>query len=106
MRKKTKNLIIIIFVTLFSCDQKLDIEPAQSISVDKALSEENTIKNILIGTYEEAGQSASFGGRNHVISDLLGASDQISWEGTFLEPRQIFTKNILVDNSFVEVISL
>ena len=102
MRKIKETLKVIFCLALFSCDQKLDIEPAQSISVDKALSEENTIKNILIGTYEEAGQSASFGGRNHVISDLLGASDQISWEGTFLEPRQIFTKNILVDNSFVE----
>ena len=55
MRKIKETLKIIICLTLFSCDQKLDIEPAQSISVDKALSEENTIKNILIGTYEEAG---------------------------------------------------
>ena len=38
MRKITEALIIFICVILFSCDQKLDIEPAQSISVDKALS--------------------------------------------------------------------
>ena len=48
MRKIKEILKITICLTLFSCDQKLDIEPAQSISVDKALSEENTIKNILI----------------------------------------------------------
>ena len=61
MRKIKESLKVIFCLALFSCDQKLDIEPAQSISVDKALSEENTIKNVLIGTYEEAGQSASFG---------------------------------------------
>ena len=51
MRKIKEILKVIICLTLFSCDQKLDIEPAQSISVNKALSDENTVKNILIGTF-------------------------------------------------------
>ena len=36
-----------------------------------------------------------------MIADLLGANDQVSWNGTFLDPRQFFTKSILVDNGFV-----
>lgn len=102
-----KNTHIIYIITAFltlgisSCENELDIEPAESISLEKALSTENNIENVLIGAYEEIGQNTSFGGRTQVISDLLGNTDQVGWEGTFIQPRQAFSKGILVDNSFV-----
>ena len=91
-------LMSVVFV---SCEDELNIEPAQSISVETAVSTEENIANILIGAYDEAGQAATYGGRTHIIADLLGVNDQVSWSGTFLDPRQFFTKSILVDNGFV-----
>ncbi len=99
--KKAYLLIIAISIVFVSCEDKLNLEPAQSISVETAISTEENIANILIGAYDEAGQQATFGGRTHIIADLLGVTNQVSWNGTFLDPRQFFTKSILVDNGFV-----
>lgn len=99
--KKIYILVIMMSMVFAGCENELDLEPAQSISVETAISTEENIANILIGAYDEAGQFPTFGGRTHVIADLLGANDQVSWNGTFLDPRQFFTKSILVDNGFV-----
>lgn len=100
--KHTYIYIFILSLLFVSCESELDLEPAQSISVGEALSSEGNIANILIGTYDEAGQSATFGGDSHIISDLLGTDGQVTWNGTFLDPRQFFNKTILLDNGFVE----
>ena len=99
--KKIYLFIMLLSVVFVSCEDELNLEPAQSISTDVALATEDNIINILIGTYNEAGAAATFGGRTHIIADLLGANDQVSWNGTFLDPRQFFTKSILIDNGFV-----
>ena len=88
-------------IALTSCEDKLDLEPTQSISTEAALSTGDNIENLLIGAYAEAGQAASYGGRLQMMADLYGATDQVSWNGTFQQPRQIYVKNVLVDNSYV-----
>ena len=100
---KTLKLIYfaILAIVFAGCESELEIEPAQSISVGAALSSEENISNILIGAYDEAGQAATYGGRTHVIADLLGTTNQVSWNGTFLDPREFFTKSIFVTNGFV-----
>lgn len=101
---KTLKLLYFAILTLFivSCENELNIEPTQSISVEAALSSEENISNILIGAYEEAGQAATFGGDTHVITDLLGNTNQVSWGGTYAVMREFFTKNMLTTNSYVE----
>ncbi len=97
-----KILIIALIAAIgFSCESRLELEPAQSISGDFATTSESNIQNILIGTYDEAGQGASHGGSLQVISDLLGNDDQVTWGGTFLSPAEIVNKTILPDNGFV-----
>ena len=88
-------------MSLVYCEDELNVEPAQSISADKALRSANTVKNILVGAYDEAGQSSTFGGQTNVMADLLGSTGEVGWEGTFVQPRQFFQKNILVDNTYV-----
>ncbi len=84
-----------------ACDKKLDIQPAQSISSEVALSTSENIQNLLIGAYQRAGRVDAYGGRLQMLSDLYGASGQIQWTGTFAQPREVFAKSILVNNSFV-----
>lgn len=91
-------LIAFVFI---GCEDELNLEPFQQVSVDVALSTEDNINNILVGAYEEAGQFPTFGGRTHLMADLLGANGEISWNGTFFDPREIFNKQILIDNGFV-----
>jgi len=84
-----------------ACDKKLDVKPAQDISSDVALSTPENIQNVLVGTYQRAGRSDSYGGRLQLLGDLYGASNQISWIGTFQQPREVFNKALLANNSFV-----
>lgn len=98
------TLILVLFFTIISCEKELDIEPAQSISTEKALSTEDNVLNILVGTYTEAGESSSFGGDTQIIADLLGNTTQMSWGGTFVDPRQFNSKGVLVNNGFVEAV--
>lgn len=83
------------------CEDELELEPAQQISTEVALSSGINIQNILIGAYDEAAQAASYGGYLPIMSDLYGFTDEASWVGTFSQPREIFNKNIFVDNTFV-----
>lgn len=100
---KIRNIFILLsLLAIISCEDRLEIEPAQSISVGAALSSEASIERILVGAYDEAGQNDSYGGQLQVISELIGNTNQVSWQGTFLSPRQIITKSILVTNGFVE----
>jgi len=100
-----KNKIyILLFVGLmaWSCEDRLEIEPDQSISLEAALSSEANIKGILVGAYDEANQGASYGGQLYVISDLIGNDNQVSWNGTFAQPREFFVQGVLVDNLWVD----
>ena len=100
--KNFKYIIISISSLLFlSCEDELNVEPAQSISTETALSSDATILGILVGAYDEAGQSSSYGGRNHLASDLLGNTDQVTWGGTFVDPREFYLKDMRVTNAFV-----
>ena len=97
------KLILFSLLALFivSCEDNLQIEPAQSISGDLAVTSESNITNILIGVYEESGQDESYGGELQLMADLLGSGNITNWAGTFIQPRQIKNKAILPDNSFV-----
>ncbi|MCC4214087.1 RagB/SusD family nutrient uptake outer membrane protein [Leeuwenhoekiella parthenopeia] len=101
--KKIYNyyILLIIAIGLSSCDDNLEINPRQSIDGSLALATEANIQALLIGIYEDSGQSVAFGGDIQITNELLGNSDQVSWFGTFVAPRQFIRKSILVDNSFV-----
>ena len=100
---KNFKYLLLIFLSfgLVNCESELEVEPAQSVSIGAALGSADGVKKVLIGAYAEAGQSSTFGGYSQIISELLGNDDEVSWEGTFLAPRQFYTKSMLSDNSFV-----
>lgn len=53
--------VLVLFFAVSSCENELDVEPAQSISGEKAFSSEVNVLNILVGTYTEAGENATYG---------------------------------------------
>jgi hypothetical protein len=101
---KNRKIYPLIFCCLFfllSCADQLNVEPTLSISDDAALSSAASINKLLIGTYKIAGAANSHGGWVQVFSDLLGADDQVTWNGTFTEPREALTKNMLAGNIII-----
>ncbi len=97
--------IYIIFVTgllfLLGCEDQLNVEPTLSISDEAALTSEDNIKKLLIGTYEIDGSRNSHGGYVQIFSELLGSDEQVSWNGTFTEPREALTKTMLANNFII-----
>lgn len=100
-----KHIIIGLLglVTVFSsCNDELFLTPFQSIDQDLALSNDANVKSVLIGAYAETRSVALYGGRLQLYSEMLGSNGEIRWEGTFNQPREMFNKAIVVNNSFVE----
>jgi len=93
---------IIVFASLFSiagCGKLLDLQPAQSISEDYALSNDKNVKNVLIGAYALFAQPGIYAGCLPRDAELLGGNGEILWVGTYIDPRQIFNKTMLATNS-------
>jgi tetratricopeptide (TPR) repeat protein len=100
-----KHIIIGLLglVTVFSsCNDELFLTPFQSIDQELALSNDANVKSVLIGAYAEMRSVSLYGGRLQLYSEMLGANGEIRWEGTFNQPREMFNKSIVVNNSFVE----
>jgi len=98
------KLTLLLALAVFgfsSCEDSLEILPAQSISGEIAISTEANIQNILTGAYAENGEDDSYGGQLQLMADLLGKGEYITWVGTFIQPRQVANKNMLADNGFI-----
>lgn len=102
--KKTKHLFIaLIFGVAFSgCDDLLDLEPQASISDDIALSTADNVETALVGGYSSLGGSNAYGGHYIFLTDIFAApTDEVFFNGTFTQPREVNAKSILIDNSYM-----
>ncbi|MDQ2770774.1 MAG: RagB/SusD family nutrient uptake outer membrane protein [Bacteroidota bacterium] len=86
---------------LSGCGKRLDIAPVNSIPADTALNNSNDVETLLKGGYELTGNQYLYGGGFQYYSDFLGDNGEIQFGGTYSQPKEIFNKRILVNNSFV-----
>jgi len=89
---------ILLISQCLACEEKLNFEPAQSISEDVALSNENNIKAVLNGAYDALGTYSLYGGGLLFCSELLGGDGEIFWAGFANSESEIFRKEINVVN--------
>jgi starch-binding outer membrane protein, SusD/RagB family len=106
MKNNISNYIIAavtLLGTACSRDENLNLQDPQAIDVSIALSTDDRVKKVVIGNYSTAGlgSGALFGGDALWMSELLASDGEVSWVGTFPDPRQIWGKNILINNSNV-----
>jgi hypothetical protein len=103
---KANKLILCIILAVFfaSCEDKLDIEPQQSMSESTTLSTEAGVKGILVGGYATAASGNLFGGINLVCAELLGTDNEMGFYGTFNDLKQMYNKKIFSDNGYVNSI--
>lgn len=107
--KYMKNIIVLlVFAGIVSCENELDLEPQQSISIGLATDTPENINAILLAAYD-IGRNTSpdnvlplyngnYSGEISVAVDLLGNTDQVSWNGTFSNLRDLFNKAMINDN--------
>ncbi len=107
--KYMRNIIVLlVFAGFVSCENELDLEPQQSISIGLATDTPENINAILLAAYD-IGRNTSpdnvlplyngnYSGEISVAVDLLGNTDQVSWNGTFSNLRDLFNKAMINDN--------
>lgn len=101
MKKIIHIASVLAILALTACDKELDIDPVQSVDEETALSNDQNIKRVLNGAYDALSSGSLLGGDMQLYSELLAADAEILWTGTYNQPREIFGKNILTNNSFV-----
>jgi len=94
-------LVIVLSIITISCENKLDIAPEQALTTEDAFNTPEKVTNVLIGTYAQAVQAASYGGQLYTITELLSNYQELKWNGTFTELGEFNAKTINTDNSFV-----
>lgn len=100
MKNLRNNIYTTLAMAIFlsSCDGKLDIEPAQSISSEVALSSASDVNNALIGAYTVLAEPALYGTNLVMIPDLYASPGYVNWTGTFSTYRDISNQSIISTN--------
>ena len=89
---------MIALLCLHACANQLELEPAQNISEDLSLSDDNNVKAVLIGAYDALGSIHLHGGICLRNSELLGGDGELIWVGTFTWVKDIFLKQMTPTN--------
>ncbi len=93
--------VLVLIFSLSGCDKYLNIQPQESIDQSLALNSAQDVENVLIGAYSNLGSQYLWGGQLMMEPDLLAATNELTWGGTYQGPRDVFTKNIHIDNDYV-----
>lgn len=105
MNMKTMNKIfmaLLIGVMTTGCDDLMDLEPQASISDVVALSSPSNVQTAIVGGYAALTGGGTWAGSYVYLTDIYAASvDEIFFNGTFIQPREVNNKAILTTNSFI-----
>jgi tetratricopeptide (TPR) repeat protein len=98
--KKIKSILAILTLLVFStaCEKNLDLKPQQNLDESAALSSDANVKIVLVGAYRTIRYSAIYGGCVLRNSELTGADGEISWQGTYNGPRELYNHQVIAAN--------
>jgi starch-binding outer membrane protein, SusD/RagB family len=98
--KNIKSILglLALLILASSCEKFLDLKPNQSLDENAALNSDANVKTVLVGAYSVLRNSAVYGGCLLRNSELAGADGEISWQGTYNGPREIFNHQIIAAN--------
>lgn len=99
MKKIFLYIAVAGLIPFTGCDKRLELKNPQSIDATDAFSSDAKVKKVLVGNYEAMGGAAMFGGDVLWMSELMASGGELNWVGTFPDPRQIWSKNMLTNNS-------
>jgi hypothetical protein len=91
---------IAIGMIAIGCEKKLDVQPYQSMPVERALLTESDVSGTLVGAYDAASSAAAYGGDMMVLNDLIGNKTNINFRGTFAGLVEAWNTQMIANNSF------
>ena len=87
---------IIIFFTLISCEDTLDLKPTDSLSSENAIKDESGLQKAILGCYDALQSDDYYGGMLLIVNEI--GSDNAYHGGTILEYEQFDKNNVQADN--------
>ncbi len=98
--KKIKSIFVILTLLVLgtSCEKNLDLKPHQNLDESVALTSDANVKIVMVGAYSILRSSEIYGGCLLRNSELTGADGEISWQGTYNGPREIYNHEIIAAN--------
>jgi tetratricopeptide (TPR) repeat protein len=91
---------IAVGMIAIGCEKKLDVQPFQTLSEDKALLTESDVSGTLVGAYDAVSSAAAYGGDMMILNDLIGNKTNISFRGTFQGLTEAYNTDMISTNSF------
>jgi tetratricopeptide (TPR) repeat protein len=106
MKKLVLGLLAACLVTgtITSCNNKLNVEPVDTIDAANALNTPDDVQAALVGSYTSLQANAGYNGYIQLMSDLLAENGDFTFVGTFTQPQEFQRKALRRDNSFVQQI--
>ena len=98
---KYTTLVTLAFLFV-RCDSELDIQPENVVVEEQALGSSEAIQGLVVGAYDQLSDNDLYGGWMQMTADLLGTNGDIRWAGTFLDPDEIYQKNMTAFNAQAE----
>lgn len=92
----------LLLTVAVACEDRLEVEPEQSLSTDLAFASELSAQGSLIGVYSLGQDLEVFGSMPQVIADYQ--SDNVDFIGSFPTLQDINNYTTLSDNSSIQVI--
>jgi hypothetical protein len=84
------------------CADNLDVSPIDNIDAENALETSADVEALVIGAYDAMGDGDLLGGNMQRDAELLADDGDIFWDGTFVAPGEIWTKNMQITNDQAE----
>lgn len=96
------SILLITASTMFTaCNKKLDLPNPQAIGNELALSSDANVKQVLIGAYDALSSGSLYGGDIQIFGDLMAASGELNWTGTFNTYREVYGNSMLTTNPII-----
>lgn len=101
MKKIVSKLVggFCLAAAITSCSDYLDIDPIDNISEEAAITDTESIQALLVGAYDRMSDNDVYGGWFQMTADLLGTDGDVNWNGTFVDPREIWSKGMTAANA-------
>lgn len=108
MDMKKKILILLLAMAVFSsCTDQLNLTPFNTIDSSLATSTSKDIEALMVGAYTFLGDGDVYGGNMQRDAELIGdaypTGSEMFWDGTFVDPGEVWTKSMLVTNGQAEL---
>lgn len=98
MKLYTKIISTVAALSMLACADNLDVKPANQVSDELALKTSTDVTGLLVGAYDALGGGDVLGGNMQRDAELLADDGDLFWDGTFVAPGEIWTKDMQINN--------